>query len=254
MLTHKKVIQEIRDRHSKASIGPWYWDARRVDMEDLPALMSQVGEVLNLGNATQYYPDSGSEPSEDNAKLISCAYNDIKTLLCLLEEYGTVDFGWSYPPGCSGPPDEQDENPPDPDCEVCRGTGIYYSAKRAKEIECHCWAHYDRGNSKIISCWRNMEFKSGWNLPPGLMHIPEEKKRVYDPGCEICHGKGQIDDWLIELERFRGALEDIASGDNTSTLKGAIAIAKVALDTECPCWKSYDPGDCDPRHEYTGED
>mgnify|MGYP001611469945 CR=1 FL=1 len=23
---------------------------------------------------------------------------------------------------------------------------------------------------------------------------------------------------------------------------------------ECDCWESYDPGDCDPRHEYTGED
>ena len=69
-----------------------------------------------------------------------------------------------------------------------------------------------------------MEFKSGWNLPPGLMSIPEEKERVYDPECVLCHGEGEY--------------------QSLDTLKYV----------NCDCWESYDPGDCDPRHEYTGED
>ena len=101
-----------------------------------------------------------------------------------------------------------------------------------------------------------MELKSGWNLPPGLMFIPEEKERVYDPECKDCHGTGVIS-IESELEVYKGACEDIITSDNTSTLAGAVQIAKRALHIgkePCTCWESYDPGDCDPRNEYTGED
>ena len=37
------------------------------------------------------------------------------------------------------------------------------------------------------------------------------------------------EDALQEIWRLRGALEDIASADHTSTLEGAVAIAKEAL-------------------------
>ena len=65
--------------------------------------------------------------------------------------------------------------------------------------------------------------RSGWNLPDGLMFIPEEKERVFDPDCHKCQGAG----WI-------------------SSDKGGA--------DECNCWEDYDPGDCDPRHEYNYED
>lgn len=68
----------------------------------------------------------------------------------------------------------------------------------------------------------NHEPKSGWNLPPGLMRIPETRERVYDPECINCYGTGTVE----------------------------VAISYEETPHECDCWEDYDPSDCDPRHEY----
>ena len=62
----------------------------------------------------------------------------------------------------------------------------------------------------------------GWSYPPGCSGPPEEPEPVFDPACLRCHGEGTYD---VE-----------------------------GVWTDCDCWESYDPGDCDPRHEYNYED
>lgn len=42
----------------------------------------------------------------------------------------------------------------------------------------------------------------------------------------------QVEPLLDRLERYEAALQDIAGGDETSTVAGAIAIAKIALENE----------------------
>ena len=65
------------------------------------------------------------------------------------------------------------------------------------------------------------------------MNDPEiTKERVYDPDCSHCAGEG-------EYER------DIQPQEGGSVM---------SVPQDCDCWEDYDPGDCDPRHEYNYED
>lgn len=77
-----------------------------------------------------------------------------------------------------------------------------------------------------------MELTSGWNLPPGLMFIPEPPERMFKPDCPRCHGEGEYE-YDTQLEES-GSL--------------------VAVRNECDCWEDYNSEDHDPRHEYIPED
>ncbi len=54
--------------------GKWYWKNEEPGTEDLAKLLSDNGEeICDFGNGEQYYPSSGSEPSDDDKKLIAAA-------------------------------------------------------------------------------------------------------------------------------------------------------------------------------------
>ena len=69
---------------------------------------------------------------------------------------------------------------------------------------------------------REMEWTEAANF-----NIESENESLLDQvnGLEI-----ENEDLLFERDLYRGALEDIANGDSTSTLEGAIAIAREALE------------------------
>lgn len=72
----------------------------------------------------------------------------------------------------------------------------------------------------------------GWSYPAGCNGPPEEPEPVFDPACSRCHGEGVYD---IDIQSQEGG-------------------SPMSVPQDCDCWESYDPGDCDPRHEYNYED
>ena len=73
--------------------------------------------------------------------------------------------------------------------------------------------------------------RSGWNLPDGLMFIPEEKEKLFDPDCSRCYGEGTYD---IDIQPQEGGSimsvpQDCDCGKTTTQ---EIAILEMNITTK----------------------
>lgn len=104
-------------------------------------------------------------------------------------------FGWSYPPGCSGPPG--DEGVGDGICEVCGGN----YEKDQKDGGCLCCFLTGREDGGVLSELSDKELsKLNFRFETVCANLFGERKRRYDKApkaCALC-GKSMTFD---ELER-----------------------------------------------------
>lgn len=72
--------------------GPWKWE-KGEHVDDLLVLYSENGEeICNFGNDMEFYPNSGIEPSEANARLIAKAPEMAELLKRIISsKYGSSD-------------------------------------------------------------------------------------------------------------------------------------------------------------------
>lgn len=113
-----------------------------------------------------------------------------------------VDFGWSYPPGCSGTPYDDDNEQEDKVmtkyekiCPICDGSGVVYNHRWREhkfDVEQLAKKYQSEGMS-----WLEAEEKAFAKLK----HLePDELEEL---PCEFCEGKGIVPtEEGLEILRF----------------------------------------------------
>jgi hypothetical protein len=83
-------IDEIKERVSKATPGPWKFDRtvgeRYFENSDCGSFVGVDGEkVMDFGDSEQYYPTQGEAPNWEDTVLIENLHDDLQYLLSKLE-------------------------------------------------------------------------------------------------------------------------------------------------------------------------
>lgn len=103
-------------------------------------------------------------------------------------------FGWSYPPGCSGPPDDG----PEPPCQMC---GEY--EEKCKCPECPVVTPHPSDPDRIcgtVGCLEHMPIQQLWEQEQHYSYLANGRSREIarreleaGPNCEYCGTKCKAD-------------------------------------------------------------
>lgn len=80
----QRELDAIRERERLASMGPWLWRSGPEE-EVLPELVGPMGQVLDFGDTTDFYPTEGEPPNSDDSFFIAKSREDIPALLAEID-------------------------------------------------------------------------------------------------------------------------------------------------------------------------